>query len=165
MLMASSNWRMRTLMTADARSSRMRGSLNCRDRRRKSFRAAAPHQRRKRRPPPALQGGYQSRSSVLNRQQHLTWDMYFLHSGSSSLMSNSFQPWYALLRHTSSWVSPPCRSACRQQRRGVRMAKCLVKGEEQQSRRLSSLRTSWVSVSQPHRPWMCVHMHMPHVHV
>lgn len=28
MLMASSNWCMRTLMTADAKSSRMRGSLN-----------------------------------------------------------------------------------------------------------------------------------------
>lgn len=42
----------------------------------------------------------------------VTCDRYFLHSGSSSLMSNSFQPWYALRRLTSSWVKPSCRSAC-----------------------------------------------------
>lgn len=47
-----------------------------------------------------------------NRMKKLvTCEMYFFHSGSSSLMSNSFQPWYVLLRSTSSWVRPRCGSA------------------------------------------------------
>lgn len=41
-----------------------------------------------------------------------TCAMYFFHSGSSSPMSNSFQPWYARRRPTSWWLRPTCRSAC-----------------------------------------------------
>lgn len=43
--------------------------------------------------------------------------MYFFHSGSSSPMSNSFQPWYARRRTTSGWLRPTCRSACGPERR------------------------------------------------
>lgn len=46
--------------------------------------------------------------------------MYFLHSGSSSPMWNSFQPWYARLRTTSGWLRPTCRSACGPEGSGVR---------------------------------------------